>query len=75
MVRAQAPQLLELPGCGVLGAAKLLGEIAGASLSSDAQAARLAGVAPIRPPLATAPACALIAAATASSTAPCTASR
>ncbi len=48
MVRAQAPQLLELPGCGVLSAAKLLGEIAGASrFSSDAKLARLAGVAPI----------------------------
>ncbi len=48
MERAQGPQLLELPGCGVLSAAKLLGEIAGASrFSSDAKLARLAGVAPI----------------------------
>ncbi len=30
LVRSQAPQLLELPGCGVLSAAKLLAETAGA---------------------------------------------
>lgn len=48
MVRAQAPQLLELPGCGTLTAAKLLAETAGvARFSSDAKLARLAGVAPI----------------------------
>jgi len=48
MVRAQAPQLLELPGCGPLTAAKLLAETAGVSrFASDAKLARLAGVAPI----------------------------
>lgn len=48
LVRAQAPQLLELPGCGVLTAAKLLAETAGADrFASDAKLARLAGVAPI----------------------------
>jgi len=48
MVRAQAPQLLELPGCGPLTAAKLLAETAGvARFASDAKLARLAGVAPI----------------------------
>ncbi len=48
MVRAQAPQLLDLPGCGPLSAAKLLAETAGAKrFASDAQLARLAGVAPV----------------------------
>lgn len=48
MVRAQAPQLLELPGCGTLTAAKLIAETAGvARFASDAKLARLAGVAPI----------------------------
>ena len=48
MVRAQAPQLLALPGCGPLTAAKLLAETAGAErFASDAKLARLAGVAPI----------------------------
>jgi len=48
MVRTQAPQLLELPGCGTLTAAKLIAETAGASrFASDAKLARLAGVAPI----------------------------
>lgn len=48
MVRAQAPQLLELPGCGTLTAAKLLAETAGvARFASDAKLARLAGIAPI----------------------------
>jgi transposase len=48
MARAQAPQLLELPGCGALTAAKLLAETAGAArFASDAKLARLAGVAPI----------------------------
>lgn len=48
MVRAQAPQLLDLPGCGTLTAAKLIGETAGVSrFASDAKLARLAGVAPI----------------------------
>ncbi|HWP33262.1 MAG TPA: IS110 family transposase [Solirubrobacterales bacterium] len=48
MVKAQAPQLLDLPGCGVLSAAKLLAETAGAGrFASDAKLARQAGVAPI----------------------------
>jgi transposase len=48
MVRAQAPQLLELPGCGTLTAAKLIAETAGvARFASDAKLARLAGIAPI----------------------------
>jgi transposase len=48
MVRVHAPQLLELPGCGALTAAKLIAETAGAGrLDSDAKLARLAGVAPI----------------------------
>jgi transposase len=47
-VRSRAPQLLDLPGCGVLTAAKLLAETAGADrFASDAKLARLAGVAPI----------------------------
>jgi transposase len=48
MVRTQAPQLLELPGCGTLTAAKLIAETAGvARFASDAKLARLAGIAPI----------------------------
>ncbi len=48
IVRARAPQLLALPGCGVLTAAKLIAETAGvARFASDAKLARLAGVAPI----------------------------
>lgn len=48
MVKEQAPQLLELEGCGSLTAAKLIAETAGAKrLASDAKFARLAGVAPI----------------------------
>ena len=46
-VRAKAPQLLELSGCGALSAARLIGETAGATLPTDAKLARLAGVAPI----------------------------
>jgi transposase len=47
-VADQAPQLLELEGCGALTAAKLVAETAGAArLASDAKFARLAGVAPI----------------------------
>ena len=43
-----APQLLTEPGFGPLTAAKLVGEVAGASrFSSDAKLARAAGVAPI----------------------------
>jgi transposase len=43
-----APQLLELKGCGALIAGKIIGETAGVGrFQSDAQFARLAGVAPI----------------------------
>jgi transposase len=43
-----APRLLQLPGCGPLGAAKLLCEIGPiARFHSDAQLARHAGVAPL----------------------------
>lgn len=48
LVKDQAPQLLELPGCGVLTAAKLLGETANpARFRSEACFAMHAGVAPI----------------------------
>ena len=48
LVKAQAPQLLELPGCGVLTAAKLLGETANPTrFRSEACFAMHAGVAPI----------------------------
>lgn len=48
LVKAKAPALLELPGCGSLSAAKILAETAGAErFASDAKLARLAGVAPI----------------------------
>jgi len=48
LVGDYAPQLLELPGCGALSAAKIIAEVAGAErFSSDAKLARLAGVAPI----------------------------
>jgi transposase len=48
LVRAYCPQLLELPGCGELTAAKLVAEIAGAErFSSDAQLARHSGCAPL----------------------------
>jgi transposase len=48
LVRARAPQLLDLPGCGTLSAAKLIAETAGAArFASDAKLARLAGVAPV----------------------------
>jgi transposase len=48
LVKAQAPELLDLKGCGPLTAAKLIAETAGAGrLSSDSKFARLAGVAPI----------------------------
>ena len=47
-VRAQAPELLELPGCGVLTAAKLIGETANPGrFRSEACYAMHAGVAPI----------------------------
>jgi transposase len=48
LVAQLAPQLLSEPGFGPLIAAKLVGEVAGASrFSSDAKLARAAGVAPI----------------------------
>jgi transposase len=48
LVTAQAPQLLTLPGCGVLTAAKLVGETANpARFRSEACFAMHAGVAPI----------------------------
>jgi transposase len=48
LVRVQAPALLELPGCGVLTAAKLVGETAGAArFASDAKLAMHAGAAPL----------------------------
>jgi transposase len=47
-MRALAPALLQLPGCGALGAAKLLCEIGPIErFHSDAQLARHAGVAPL----------------------------
>jgi transposase len=48
LVNNQAPQLLHIPGCGPLTAARILAETAGAErFKTDAQFARLAGVAPI----------------------------
>lgn len=48
LVEEKAPGLLELKGCGVLTAAKLIAETAGAArFPSDAKFARLAGVAPV----------------------------
>ncbi len=48
LVADQAPQLLALPGCGTLSAAKIIAETAGVErFRSDAKLARLAGVAPI----------------------------
>lgn len=48
LVKAKAPQLLELPGCGVHTAARILGEIGDITrFSSDRKLARLAGIAPI----------------------------
>lgn len=47
-VRAVAPALLELPGCGELTAAKLVGETAGVTrFKTEAAFARHAGVAPV----------------------------
>ena len=47
-VARYAPQLLELKGCGALIAGKLIGETAGIGrFRTDAQLARLAGVAPL----------------------------
>jgi transposase len=48
IIATLAPQLLAEPGCGVLTAAKLIGEIAGIHrFATDAQLARIAGTAPI----------------------------
>jgi transposase len=48
LVRAEAAPLLELPGCGVLTAAKLIGETAGVErFANDARLAMHAGVAPL----------------------------
>ena len=48
LVKAKAPELLTLPGCGSLSAAKILAETAGVErFASDAKLARLAGVAPV----------------------------
>lgn len=48
LVKARAPELLELPGCGELTAAKILGETAGIDrFANDAKYAMHAGVAPI----------------------------
>lgn len=47
-VRILAPELLALEGCGVLTAAKIVGEVAGVSrFASSAKLARHAGVAPL----------------------------
>jgi transposase len=48
LVRALAPQLLTIPGCGVLGAATIIGETAGVHrFRSKAAFARFTGTAPI----------------------------
>jgi transposase len=48
LVAAEVPALLELPGCGVLTAAKLIGEIAGSDrFADDARLAMHAGAAPL----------------------------
>jgi transposase len=48
LVQAMAPQLLEIPGCGVLGAATIIGETAGVHrFRSKAAFARFTGTAPI----------------------------
>jgi transposase len=48
LVGDYAPQLLQLPGCGVLSAAKLIGEVGGIErFASDAQLASHAGCAPL----------------------------
>ena len=75
LVADLAPRLLAEQGCGVLTAAKLVGEIAGiARFATDAKLARIAGSAPIPASSGRTVAIGLIAAATANSTARCTAS-
>ncbi len=75
LVKARAPQLLELPGCGTLTAAKLIGEIANPERFSTTQSSRGSPVSRrSQPPQAELSATASIAAATANSTARFTAS-
>jgi len=48
LVEARAPELLKIPGCAILTAARIIAETAGIeSLDCDAKLARLAGVAPV----------------------------
>jgi len=48
LVKTKAPQLLEVPGCGTLTAARILAEVGDITrFSSDSKLARLAGIAPI----------------------------
>jgi transposase len=76
LVRAKAPELLAVPGCGPLSAAKVLAETAGVErFDSDAKLARLAGVAPIPASSGNRQRHRLDRGAIASSTAPCTESR
>ena len=73
---ATAPQLLDLPGCGPLAAAKLIAECAGAErFPTDASSPAPPGWRRCRSPRGGATATASTAAATASSTAPFTGSR
>ena len=76
LVAELAPGLVAERGCGVLTAAKLIGEIAGVErFATDAKLARTAGQRRSRPPRAAPTATASTAAATASSTAPAPARR
>ena len=71
-----APALLELPGCGVLTAAKLLAEVGPIDrFETDAQLARHSGVAPWKRALVASSVTGSTAAATANSTPPSTESR
>src|SRR5215218_2925611 len=75
LVAELAPTLLAERGCGVLTAAKLIGEIAGSGrFASDAKLARIAGSAPIPASSGPTDRHRLTAAATANATARCTAS-
>lgn len=48
LVKVQAPELLEIPGCGALTAGKILGEVAGVQrFSSASKLALHAGIAPL----------------------------
>ena len=76
LVADQAPELLELPGCGTLTAAKIVAETAASSASAPTPSSPGSPASPRSPPpRATDSATASTAAATASSTAPCTGSR